>query len=230
MWKRRVWTLRARMLVFVQQLLYFCTAEVIEPNWQALMARLAAKDAKGAGPKDGNSSGTKLGRTVDELMQDHVDFLDTCLKECMLTNSKLLRIHSKLMQTCTVFATYTNWLSRELEKSDPDLSGTTKPHLMTTDQWKYFQTIKSQRSHSHHNTSHNESSLSAGGGERDLAELNDIMKKWENNFSRHLQILLDALNHYAATETVVLLSLCARLSTANQGTEYAGPNLEDSVA
>jgi gamma-tubulin complex component 2 len=33
MWKRRAWTLRARMLVFVQQLLYFCTAEVIEPNW-----------------------------------------------------------------------------------------------------------------------------------------------------------------------------------------------------
>jgi gamma-tubulin complex component 2 len=52
--------------------------------------------------------------------------------------------------------------------------------------------------------------------------LNEIIRKWEGNFSRHLQILLDALNHYAATETVVLLSLCARLSAANQGTEYAG--------
>lgn len=50
----------------------------------------------------------------------------------------------------------------------------------------------------------------------------EIIKKYEFNFSRHLQILLDALNHYAATETVVLLGLCARLSTANQGTEYAG--------
>jgi gamma-tubulin complex component 2 len=84
MWKRRVFTLRARMLVFVQQLLYFCTAEVIEPNWQALMARLNSKD--------GNKSGTSPVRTVDELMQDHVDFLDTCLKECMLTNSRLLRV------------------------------------------------------------------------------------------------------------------------------------------
>ncbi|PKS08900.1 hypothetical protein jhhlp_003513 [Lomentospora prolificans] len=46
-----------------------------------------------------------------------------------------------------------------------------------------------------------------------------------NSFS-HLQILLDALNHYAATETVVLLSLCARLSAANQGTEYAGLRTE----
>lgn len=74
LWKRRVWTLRARMLVFVQQLLYFCTSEVVEPNWNALMRRLGEV------------------KTVDELMQDHVDFLDTCLKECMLTNSKLLKV------------------------------------------------------------------------------------------------------------------------------------------
>ncbi|KAL1835429.1 hypothetical protein VTJ49DRAFT_6739 [Mycothermus thermophilus] len=130
-WKRRVWTLRARMLVFVQQLLYFCTAEVIEPNWQSLMDRLQVKEEDGGGSP---SPSMRVTRTVDELMQDHVDFLDTCLKECMLTNSKLLRIHSKLMQTCTIFATYTNWLSRELEKADPDLSGTTKPPNMTPDQ------------------------------------------------------------------------------------------------
>jgi gamma-tubulin complex component 2 len=85
MWKRRVFTLRARMLVFVQQLLYFCTAEVIEPNWQSLMGKLS--------PKDDSKDGTKpTVDTVDELMQDHVDFLDTCLKECMLTNSRLLKV------------------------------------------------------------------------------------------------------------------------------------------
>lgn len=146
------------------------------------------------------------------------------------------QIHSKLMQTCTIFATYTNWLSRELEKSDPDLSGTTKPPLMTDDQWKHFQAMKAQRQHPS-STSANESTVShsaeggggTGGASKDFAELFDIMKKWESNFSRHLQILLDALNHYAATETVVLLSLCARLSTANQGTEYAGLKTEDDA-
>lgn len=73
-WKRGAFTLRARMLVFVQQLLYFCTAEVLEPNWNDLQQRIAKV------------------KTVDELMQNHVDFLDTCLKECMLTNSKLLKV------------------------------------------------------------------------------------------------------------------------------------------
>jgi hypothetical protein len=36
-------------------------------------------------------------KTVDELMQDHIDFLDTCLKECMLTNSRLLKVRHPLI-------------------------------------------------------------------------------------------------------------------------------------
>ena len=160
------------------------------------------------------------------------------------------------MQTCTVFATYTNWLSRELEKADPDLSGTTKPPTMTDAQWKHFQAIRAARpsqsssssssqsqsqsqstSQPDSNTQQQPQSEGSGDPSKDndkstkekedkesakITELFDVIRKWETNFSRHLQILLDALNHYAATETVVLLSLCARLSTANQGTEWAG--------
>ncbi|KAM4056827.1 spindle pole body component [Hirsutella rhossiliensis] len=220
-WKRRAWTLRARMLVFVQQLLYFCTAEVIEPNWTKFMTRLQ--------PGDGDQEKKPgLMRTVDELMQDHVDFLDTCLKECMLTNSKLLRIHSKLMQTCTIFAAYTNWLTRELEKSDPDLSGATRPSTMTADQWRRFQASRAAPRASASSSRHD--SPPPGDVDARVGNLSEIIRKWESNFSRHLQILLDALNHYAATETVVLLSLCARLSTANQGTEYAGLRTDEEVA
>ncbi|KAJ3479595.1 hypothetical protein NLG97_g8281 [Lecanicillium saksenae] len=69
--------------------------------------------------------------------------------------------------------------------------------------------------------------LSAGDVEARFRNLNDLIRKWEFNFGRHLQILLDALNHYAATETVVLLSLCARLSTVNQGTEFTGLKADD---
>lgn len=92
-WKRRAWCLRARMLCFVQQLLYFCTSEVIEPNWTGFMARLEhSGEDQPSDSKEGEEGATKVRRTVDELMQDHVDFLATCLKECMLTNSKLLRV------------------------------------------------------------------------------------------------------------------------------------------
>ena len=62
------------MLAFVQQILAFTTFEVLEPNWRALETKLAKVT------------------TVDQLLRDHVDFLDTCLKECMLTSAKLLRV------------------------------------------------------------------------------------------------------------------------------------------
>lgn len=71
--------LRARMLSFVQHILAFATFEVLEPNWQRLL-----EDKIGKGKVN----------TVDELLRDHVDFLDTCLKECMLTSSKLLKVNS----------------------------------------------------------------------------------------------------------------------------------------
>jgi gamma-tubulin complex component 2 len=89
-WKRRAWNLRAKMLVFVQQLLYFCTAEVIEPNWVGLMERVEKVHKEASEVTENDMK--QVNRTVDELMQDHVDFLDTCLKECMLTQAKLLKV------------------------------------------------------------------------------------------------------------------------------------------
>lgn len=80
-WRLRVCLLRARMLSFVQQILAFTTFEVLEPNWRALESKLDKVT------------------TVDQLLKDHVDFLDTCLKECMLTSSKLLRVS----QLCPFF-------------------------------------------------------------------------------------------------------------------------------
>lgn len=88
------------MLCFVQQLLYFCTSEVIEPNWVAFMARLShsGEESGEDHENDKQEAGAETKRTVDELMQDHVDFLATCLKECMLTNSKLLRVSASLRE------------------------------------------------------------------------------------------------------------------------------------
>jgi len=82
-WKARVFALRARMFVFVRQMRAYATGEVLETNWRALEAKLA-----------------NVG-TVDQLMRDHVDFLDTCLKQCMLTNSKLLSVSWRALTVLT---------------------------------------------------------------------------------------------------------------------------------
>ncbi|KAJ5805139.1 hypothetical protein N7474_011026 [Penicillium riverlandense] len=186
MWKRRAWNLRAKMLVFVQQLLYFCTAEVIEPNWVGLMERV--NGAEGAESKGSAVESKQVNRTVDELMQDHVDFLDTCLKECMLTQAKLLKIHSKLMTCCTMFASWTAAsLSRALASADQDLSGD-----------------------------------KAGGPDARgydptrIGKLEDTLKRYEDHFNRHLRILMDSLNYFAATESVVLLKLAHSLSSISK--------------
>lgn len=75
-WKSRVFTLRCRMLAFVQQMYAFAVSEVLESNWRKLMTRLQGVE------------------TVDQLLRYHTDFLDTCIKQCMLSNAKLLKVTS----------------------------------------------------------------------------------------------------------------------------------------
>ncbi|KAJ5363039.1 Spc97/Spc98 [Penicillium brevicompactum] len=205
-WKRRAWNLRAKMLVFVQQLLYFCTAEVIEPNWVGLMDRVNRVDSDASEVDEGDMK--QVNRTVDELMQDHVDFLDTCLKECMLTQAKLLKvglmstetyvakhaltihaqIHSKLITCCTMFASWTAAsLSRALASADPDLATGKVP-----------------------------GADARGYDPTRIGKLEDTLKRYEDHFSRHLRILMDSLNYFAATESVVLLKLAHSLTAISR--------------
>ena len=199
-WKRRAWTLRARMLVFVQQMLFFATAEVIEPNWQKLMAKVddtEASESTDPATKASTNRSLKTKRTVDELMQDHLDMLDSCMKDLGLTQGKLLKIHSKLMTGCSLFATYTASFTRSLYTADPDLAS-------TADQ-------------SGKDSANARGSSTTSTGEPDpnrLAKMEETLKRYEEYFSKHLKILIDSLNYFAATETVVLLGLCARLTAA----------------
>ncbi|KAJ3307096.1 Gamma-tubulin complex component 2 [Kappamyces sp. JEL0829] len=78
-------SLRGKMLHFIQQFVYFMFFEVIDPQWRAL------------------ESSIREVTTVEELLKIHDDFLDTCLKECMLTNPKLIVIFSALVATCNSF-------------------------------------------------------------------------------------------------------------------------------
>ncbi|KAI0919489.1 hypothetical protein AcV5_001541 [Taiwanofungus camphoratus] len=98
-WRLRISLLRTRMSAFVQHILAFATFEVIEPNWRTLEMKLA------------NAT------TVDQLSIFHADFLDTCLKGCMLTSSKLLEAQSRLINTCSTFALYASAFSKHIIKA-----------------------------------------------------------------------------------------------------------------
>jgi gamma-tubulin complex component 2 len=70
----RAYDLRSQMLLFVQNLIYYVFNEVLQQRWADFEQQLMKAD------------------TVDEVLRRHSDFLDTCLKECMLTNKKLLMV------------------------------------------------------------------------------------------------------------------------------------------
>lgn len=70
--KSRTFALRSRMFYYVQQLFSFIVSEVLEVNARVLENKLEKVT------------------TVDQLLRDHKDFLETCLKECLLTNEQLL--------------------------------------------------------------------------------------------------------------------------------------------
>lgn len=40
---------------------------------------------------------------IDDVLGHHTSFLDSCLKDCMLTNPELLRVFSRLMSVCVMF-------------------------------------------------------------------------------------------------------------------------------
>ncbi|KIX93593.1 uncharacterized protein Z520_10771 [Fonsecaea multimorphosa CBS 102226] len=188
LWKRRVWTLRSRMLVFVQQMLFFATAEVIEPNWQKLMVKVDdAERDDFEETKSGLNPKTKP--TVDELMQDHVDMLDSCMKDLGLTQAKLLRLHAKLMTGCGMFASYVEHVTKSIYEADTSIQsnpvkpGAAAPPVAPTDPAR-------------------------------MKRIEESIRKYEEHFNRHLKILIDALNWFATTETVSLLSLCGRLTNA----------------
>jgi gamma-tubulin complex component 2 len=72
---RRADALRQRMVNFIQNVQYYSAFEVIEPNWRSFESKLSSECS-----------------SMDKVLQYHSDFLDNCLKECMLTNPKLLKV------------------------------------------------------------------------------------------------------------------------------------------
>eukprot|EP00762_Andalucia_godoyi_P000766 ANDGO_03807.mRNA.1 Spindle pole body component 97 len=83
----RVYNLRQRMLHFLHNYEYYMMVEVLEPTWHDMAVKV-----------------TKEAETVDDVMKFHNDFLDTCLKACLLTNIHLINRLSKILKVCLTFS------------------------------------------------------------------------------------------------------------------------------
>ena len=97
-----------RMLNFIQGLQYYMSYEVLEPNWRQLEKKLSQVT------------------TIDEVLARHtgvclcvsvyfgshytflyfIDFLDRCLKDCLLTNREVVELTNRLVQCCLNFANH----------------------------------------------------------------------------------------------------------------------------
>jgi len=82
--------LRQKMLNFIQNLEYYMTFEVLEPNWLEMISKI------------------KFGKVanVDQVLKIHSDFLTTCLTDCLLSNPELLNTVKKLLAICSDFADF----------------------------------------------------------------------------------------------------------------------------
>lgn len=78
--QQQAFALRHRMLHFCKNYIYYMVVEVLEPNFHKLKQRLLSGDI----------------HTIDDVMRAHNEFLDECLKECLLTDQNLFRTLTKL--------------------------------------------------------------------------------------------------------------------------------------
>jgi gamma-tubulin complex component 2 len=83
---RRFQLLRRQMLHFLQNIHQYLSYEVLEPSWHSLDESITRATG------------------LDEILQVHSKFLDSCLRQAMLTNSKLMRILNLLFNQCSRLA------------------------------------------------------------------------------------------------------------------------------
>jgi gamma-tubulin complex component 2 len=125
------------------------------------------------------------------------------------------------MNTCTMFANYSTTLSRYLAAAEAEGTATTTSAASANNtNTTHLADLTTLSTADHTELAAGDRAGTAPSSSSSSAKVDrlfDTLDKYEVNFSRHLKILLDALNYLAATETVVFLSLCARLSMAGEG-------------
>ncbi|KAF7251779.1 Gamma-tubulin complex component 2 [Varanus komodoensis] len=176
-WFAGAFTLRQRMLNFVQNIQYYMMFEVMEPTWHILEKNL------------------KSASNIDDVLSHHTSFLDNCLKDCMLTNPELLKIFSKMMSVCVMFTNCMQRFSHSM-KLDNELGRLTVEHGTMrgppTEQERVEESTRKQLANKllaeHADSLHVSSGFEA------------TINKFDSNFSAHLLDLLDKLSIYSTND------------------------------
>ncbi|XP_065207167.1 gamma-tubulin complex component 2-like isoform X2 [Planococcus citri] len=97
----RAFALRRKMVLFVQNLSYYMTNEVIEQHWFAFLNII------------------KKCQNIDDFMHHHWVYLNNCMNDCMLTSSKLIKPLMWLLKNCVDFCNFiqNNEKARSSKKS-----------------------------------------------------------------------------------------------------------------
>ncbi|CAI5764942.1 gamma-tubulin complex component 2 [Podarcis lilfordi] len=176
-WFAGAFTLRQRMLNFVQNIQYYMMFEVMEPTWHILEKNL------------------KSASNIDDVLSHHTSFLDNCLKDCMLTNPELLKIFSKMMSVCVMFTNCMQRLSNSI-KLDNELGRLTVEHGTMrgppTEQERTEESSRKQLA--------NKLSAEQAGTTQVTSGFEATINKFDSNFSAHLLDLLDKLSIYSTND------------------------------
>ncbi|XP_073238459.1 gamma-tubulin complex component 2-like [Porites lutea] len=184
-WYAAAFALRQRMLHFVQTYEHYMMFEVLEPSWHLMEKSL------------------KTVTNIDGVLENHNDFLDRCLKDCMLTNPELLKVVSKLMLVCVTFTNcmqrFTQSASVESQETDaPGVSPMNKRGPPPGEQEKKKTTFKVV-------SDHVDQMISGEDFERTI-------QNFDSNFALHLMDLLEKLSHYSTIDCEhQMLNIIARL-------------------
>jgi len=92
--------LRNRMLHFIKNFVYYMTVEVLEPNFHKFKQNL-----------------TKI-KTIDDVLVLHNNFLDECLKECLLTDQDLFTNIYRINQATLFFSRIFNRFQSQMMFED----------------------------------------------------------------------------------------------------------------
>uniref|UniRef100_A0A804HJH7 Gamma-tubulin complex component n=1 Tax=Homo sapiens TaxID=9606 RepID=A0A804HJH7_HUMAN len=173
-WFAGAFTLRQRMLNFVQNIQYYMMFEVMEPTWHILEKNL------------------KSASNIDDVLGHHTGFLDTCLKDCMLTNPELLKVFSKLMSVCVMFTNCMQKFTQSM-KLDGELGGQTLEHSTVLGLPAGAEERARKELARKHLAEHADTVQLVSGFEATI-------NKFDKNFSAHLLDLLARLSIYSTSD------------------------------